>query len=64
MNASPYNHFFEIPGGRTIIVYNAFSGQVAEIEMEHYASELPALLHGSLASSSRRAYDRCVSPDY
>lgn len=37
MKASPYNHFFELPGGRTIIAYNAFSGQVAEIETEHYA---------------------------
>lgn len=36
MKPSPYNHFFEMPGGQVVLAYNAYSGSVAEIERENY----------------------------
>jgi uncharacterized protein len=38
MKASPYNHLFELLGGRVILAYNTFSGKVAEIEPENIAA--------------------------
>jgi len=45
MKASLYNHFIEIPGGRTILAYNAYSGAVAEIEKENYSAVKDILAH-------------------
>lgn len=43
MKASPYNHFFELQDGRTVLAYNSYSGALAEIERENYSRILELL---------------------
>lgn len=51
MKASPYNHFVEIEGGQTILVYNAFSGAVAEIDIDQYDIVKRILAFGESATT-------------
>ncbi len=53
MKPSPFNHFFSISAGRTILAYNAFSGALAEIESENYDRVVHLLNHPDQAQSAQ-----------
>lgn len=51
MKPSPYNHFFEITGGRFVLAYNSYSGAFAEIEKENYPRVQQLLTHPDNAAT-------------
>ena len=61
MKASPYNHFFELKDGQTVLAYNSYSGALAEIEKENFARIKQLLANPSLCeSTSDREFLQCL----
>jgi len=59
---SPYNHFFELRDGRTVLAYNSYSGALAEIEKENLARIKQLLANPNLGeSASDREFLQCLA---